>query len=48
MGEPALDGIIVTNSVPPSRLAPCDVGKVTILDASASVASAIAACREES
>ncbi|MFZ5780006.1 MAG: ribose-phosphate diphosphokinase [Pseudomonadota bacterium] len=48
MGEPSIDGIIVTNSVPPFRLASNDIGKVTILDASAAVASAIAACREES
>lgn len=48
MKEPAIDGIVVTNSVPTFRLTSKDAGRVTVLDASGALASAIAACREES
>lgn len=47
MAETALDGIVVTNTVPTFRLSPHDAGRVTVIDASDRVADAIGACREE-
>jgi ribose-phosphate pyrophosphokinase len=43
---PAIDGITVTNSVPPFRLAADAARRLTILDASDSIARAMMACHE--
>jgi ribose-phosphate pyrophosphokinase len=47
MAETALDGIVVTNTVPPFRLPAESAKKLVILDASEAVASAIIACRDD-
>jgi ribose-phosphate pyrophosphokinase len=47
LAEPALDGLVVTNTVPPFRVSPVLTAKrLTILDASAAVADAILACHD--
>lgn len=47
LAEPAIDGIVIANTVPPFRLAPDVAAKrLTILDASAAVAEAISACHD--
>jgi ribose-phosphate pyrophosphokinase len=44
MSEEALDGIVITNTVPAFRLSNENAGKVAVLDASGAVAAAIMAC----
>jgi ribose-phosphate pyrophosphokinase len=46
MAEAALDGIVVTNTVPAFRLSEEDAKKVVMLDASDAVATAITACHD--
>jgi ribose-phosphate pyrophosphokinase len=46
IGEPALDGLVVTNTVPLFRLSPEAARRVTVIDAADRVANAIAARRE--
>jgi ribose-phosphate pyrophosphokinase len=47
MAEAAIDGIVVTNTVPPFRLPVESAKKVVILDASNAVAAAVTACRDD-
>ena len=42
----AIDGIAVTDTVPPFRVAPAAAARLTVLDASEAIARAIAACRD--
>ena len=47
LAEPALDSIVITNTVPPFRLPPAAVAKrLTILDASAAVGDTVSACHD--
>ncbi len=47
IAEPALDGIVIANTVPPFRLPADAVAKrLTILDAGAAVADAISSCHD--
>jgi ribose-phosphate pyrophosphokinase len=43
---PAIDGITVTNTVPPFRLAAEAARRLTVLDASESIARAMMACHD--
>lgn len=46
MAEPSIEGIAVANTVPPFRLSPANAARLTILDASDSVAAAISGARD--
>ncbi|SKA35895.1 ribose-phosphate pyrophosphokinase [Enhydrobacter aerosaccus] len=46
MAEPAIDGIVVTNTVPPFSLSPENTARLTIVDAGEAIAAAIASCRD--
>ncbi len=48
MVEPAIDSIVITNTVPPFRLSAEAASRLTILDASEAVAAAISSCRDGS
>jgi ribose-phosphate pyrophosphokinase len=46
LAEPALDGIVIANTVPPFRIPDAAAKRLTILDASEAVADAIIACHD--